>query len=103
MQNSRGQGSDSHLDLDRAPYVLYGVKYIDPVSLAPFSGTALCLHGTPPVSPDISYVLPTSRLYEVVSLHMCVLPYIYPYAQGCDLSSTYNIDGSQYGRFIIGH
>ena len=23
----------SHLDLDRAPYVLYAVKYIDPVSL----------------------------------------------------------------------
>ena len=30
--------SGSHLDLIRAPYVLYGVKYIDPVSLAPFSG-----------------------------------------------------------------
>ena len=30
--------SDSHLDLGRAPYVLYGVKYIDLVSLAPFSG-----------------------------------------------------------------
>ena len=33
-----GQGcaaaSDSHLDLGRAPYVLYGVKYIDLVSLA---------------------------------------------------------------------
>ena len=27
--------SDSHLDLIRAPYVLYGVKYIDLVSLAP--------------------------------------------------------------------
>ena len=26
------------LDLDRAPYVLYGVKYIDLVSLAPLSG-----------------------------------------------------------------
>ena len=25
--------SASHLDLDRAPYVLYGVKYIDLVSL----------------------------------------------------------------------
>ena len=23
----------SHLDLGRAPYVLYGIKYIDPVSL----------------------------------------------------------------------
>ena len=30
--------SGSHLDLDRAPYVLYGVKYIDPVSLVPVSG-----------------------------------------------------------------
>ena len=32
------QGSDSHLDLGRVPYVLYGVKYIDPVSPAHFSG-----------------------------------------------------------------
>ena len=32
--------SDSHLDLGRAPYVLYGVKYIDPVSLAPVAGHA---------------------------------------------------------------
>ena len=32
------QASGSHLDLSRAPYVLYGVKYIDPVSLAPISG-----------------------------------------------------------------
>ena len=30
--------SGSHLDLSRAPYDLYGVKYIDLVSLAPFSG-----------------------------------------------------------------
>ena len=30
--------SGAHLDLGRAPYVLYGVKYIDLVSLAPFSG-----------------------------------------------------------------
>ena len=29
---------DSHLDLGRAPYALYGVTYIDLVSLAPFSG-----------------------------------------------------------------
>ena len=28
------EASDSHLDLSRAPYVLYGVKYIDLVSLA---------------------------------------------------------------------
>ena len=32
------QTSASHLDLDRAPYTLYGVKYIDLVSLAPFTG-----------------------------------------------------------------
>ena len=29
--------SDSHLDLDRTPYVLYGVEYINLVSLAPGS------------------------------------------------------------------
>ena len=28
------------LDLIRAPYVLYGVKHIDLVSLAPFAGPA---------------------------------------------------------------
>ena len=33
------QARDPHLDLLRAPYVLYGVKYIDLVSLAPVSGT----------------------------------------------------------------
>ena len=27
------RGQSLHLDLDRAPYVLYGVKYIDLVSL----------------------------------------------------------------------
>ena len=36
LSNPAARGS--HLDLDRAPYVLYGVKYIDLVSLAPFSG-----------------------------------------------------------------
>ena len=30
-----------HLDLSRAPYVVYGVKYIDLVSLAPFPGQLL--------------------------------------------------------------
>ena len=30
--------SDPHLDLVRAPYVLYEVKYIDPVSRASFPG-----------------------------------------------------------------
>ena len=37
----------------------------------------------PPISP---MSLPHFRLYEVVSLHMCALPYKYPYAQGCALS-----------------
>ena len=32
------QACGQSLDLSRAPYVLYGVKYIDPVSLAHFSG-----------------------------------------------------------------
>ena len=34
------RASDSHLDLIRAPYVSYGVKYIDLVSPAPISGPA---------------------------------------------------------------
>ena len=38
MKMKQDAASDSHLDLIRAPYVSYGVKYIDPVSLAPFSG-----------------------------------------------------------------
>ena len=33
-----GTASGSHLDLGRAPYVWYGVKYIDLVTLALFSG-----------------------------------------------------------------
>ena len=40
--------------------------------------------GTPP--PHISLFLPHFRLYEVVSLHRCVRPYKYPYAQCGDLS-----------------
>ena len=35
----------SHLDLVRAPYVLYGVKYIDPVSLALFPGAKSARRG----------------------------------------------------------
>ena len=54
----------SHLDLSRAPYVLYGVKYIDLVSLGAF------VSRFPPY-----FFLPHFRLYEVVSLHMCVLPH----------------------------
>ena len=41
---------DLHLDLGRAPYVFYGVKYIDLVSLAPFPGT------TSKKYPDISRI-----------------------------------------------
>ena len=41
MRNTWEQGSaeasDSYLDLIRAPYVLYGVKYTGLVSLAPVS------------------------------------------------------------------
>ena len=43
-QAIRQRASDSHLDLSRAPYVFYGVKYIDLVSLAPFSGAG-CMCG----------------------------------------------------------
>ena len=39
----------------------------------------LCLRGFP-------LFVPHFRLYEVVSLHRCVLAYKHPYAQGCDLS-----------------
>ena len=35
---AREDASDSDLDLIRAPFVLYGVKYIDPVPPASFSG-----------------------------------------------------------------
>ena len=77
----------SHLDLSRAPYGFYGVKYIDMY---------------------IPYFLTTFLfLYEAVPLHMCVLPYKYPYTQGCDLSCTYYDptvnDRSHYCRFMIGH
>ena len=37
-QDAANIARDSDLDLGCAPYVLYGVKYIDPVSLAPFPG-----------------------------------------------------------------
>ena len=37
-RSSKRKASDSHLDLVRAPYVLYGVKYIDLVPLAPSPG-----------------------------------------------------------------
>ena len=36
------------LDLNRAPYVLYGVKYIDPVSLAPLLGQSTSSHAPDP-------------------------------------------------------
>ena len=34
MPGESEQASGPHLDLDHAPYALYGVKYIDLVSLA---------------------------------------------------------------------
>ena len=45
------KASDSHLDLNHAPYVVYGVKYIDPVSLA-----ACCQASYPSLKPLGSYV-----------------------------------------------
>ena len=42
------------------------------------------------------------RLYKVASLHMCVLPYKYPCAHGCDLPCTYSNDRPHYCRFL-GH
>ena len=38
MGTAHGQYLDSHLGLNRAPYVVYEVEYIDLVSLALFSG-----------------------------------------------------------------
>ena len=38
------------------------------------------------VAPVFPVSIPHFRLYKVVSLYMCVLPYKYPYAPGCDLS-----------------
>ena len=61
-----------HLDLSRAPYVLYGVKYIDLVSLGAFPpDISFFLERTPPVSTIFPIFLPHSRVYEVVSLHVC--------------------------------
>ena len=37
---SATNASDSHLDLKHAPYNVYGVKHIDLVSLALYSGNA---------------------------------------------------------------
>ena len=66
------QTSDSYLDLNRTIYVLYGVKYIDLVSLVvEYAGEKvrrLCRLIFP-------ILLPLFRLYEVVPLHVCVLPY----------------------------
>ena len=39
-QAEDGKASDSHLDLNHSPYILYGVRYIDLVSLALFAGAA---------------------------------------------------------------
>ena len=42
--------------------------------------------GPAPCPPMVTICLPHFRSYEAASLYMCVLPYKYPYAQGCDLS-----------------
>ena len=53
--------SDSHLDLSRAPYVLYGVKYIDLVSLgANASDPHLDLGRAPYVLYGVKYIDPVS-------------------------------------------
>ena len=38
MRGKKAPYKHTQLDLDRAPYVLYGVKYIDLVSLGLFKG-----------------------------------------------------------------
>ena len=63
-QARRYQALVSHLDLSRAPYVLYGVKYMDLVSLGAFVPRyflfwVLTNDGTKPWSPDISYFVAT--------------------------------------------
>ena len=55
--------SDSHLDLDRAPYVLYGAKYIGPVSLAPpphASDSHLDLDRAPYAVYSVKYIDPVA-------------------------------------------
>ena len=55
------QASDSHLDLSRAPYVVYGAKYIDPVSLAPF-----VVYGAKYVDPVSLALLPGPFWFKMV-------------------------------------
>ena len=52
----------THLDLNRAPYFLYGVKYIDLVPLAPFAGFE-----------DV-IIAPTPSVFMIVaaSHHTCI-------------------------------
>ena len=76
------QASDSHPDLGRAPYALYGVKYIDLVSPALFPG-----HGIKPENETwrpagacyldlmrASYVVYGIKYVDLVSLCPHVLP-----------------------------
>ena len=61
--------SASHLDLSRAPYVLYGVKYIDLVSLGEITGCRLPLASASHL--DLSrapYVLYGFKYIDLVSL-----------------------------------
>ena len=97
-QDAANIARDSDLDLGCAPYVLYGVKYIDPVSLAPFPGRGGlrvprlrgCLHvrihhlwptmcsctHTPPLAHDVWNGLPFPALFFVCGAFSftCVLP-----------------------------
>ena len=58
--------SGSHLDLSRAPYVLYGVKYIDSVSLARFQDMIpLTLEYCAQLCKDSGHTLAGAELYGV--------------------------------------
>lgn len=66
------QASDSHLDLIPAPYILYGVKYVDLVSFSPFSGGGrlhrLLCHGRLGRCPlDIAYGVRRGRHRPVLA------------------------------------
>ena len=58
-------------------------------------GTRLC-------PSDIPCFLPHSRLCEVVSLHTCVLSYMYKYVEGCDLSCAYHEPTVMIGHITVG-
>ena len=55
MNDGRQAQQFKHLDLSRAPYVLYGVKYIDLVSLTPDHGPSISIYLTWVVRPYVGY------------------------------------------------